>query len=648
MKRILALLLVLALVFGLAACKPSEPADKPVVDESKKPDETKTDNPDTTTPDNKPEQREAKGSITYGSTTDLSGDFFTTMWGNNASDALVKGLIHGYTTVTYQKETGSYEIDKTVVKELKAISNADGSKTFEIEINNDLVYSDGSPVKAKDYVFGILLLAHPDVADIGGDTTGPEDYVGYDDYSKRPEGSETGQVSDTFAGVRLLGDYKFSATVKSEKLPYFYELIYASFGPVPMAVIAPNADIVDEGKGAKIVGEFNSELLEKTINDPDTGYRFNPKVTSGPYMLDSFDRSTKIAILKVNPNYKGDYNGHKAQIAEIIIKKVVQATQIDELIAGQVDVLGASGGKDLIEPGLDAVDEGKISVTTFPRSGYGKIVFVCDLGPTQFLNVRHAIAHCLDVPEFARQYSGGYASVVYGMYGVAHWMYQENAATIDKEFNKYALDLGKAKQLLIDDGWTLNEKGEPFVEGVDAVRAKRLEDGTLMPLVIKHLASENNAVSTLLATMLPENLAAIGAKYEQTIVDFPTLLNNLYGQVPERQYNMMNLATNFSAVFDPYNSFRLEDEYMGVNNQNFLRDQELVDLAEAMKLTPGDDREGYSKKWLAFQKRWNYLLPDLPLYSDEYHSFISNRVKNFEVDPFWTFQRAILYAYVED
>lgn len=646
MKRILALLLVLALVFGLAACKPTEEAK---VDP--KPSEPAPSTPgDENTPPatDKPEQREAAGSITYGSTTDLSGDFFSVMWGNNASDALVKDLIHEYSTVTYSKEEGQLAINNTIVKNYNPVQNADGTKTFEFEINNDLVYSDGTPIKAKDFVFSALLGAHPEVADIGADTTGGEDVVGWDDYSKRPEGSEEGQISDVFTGVRLLDEYKFAITIKAEKLPYFYELAYVSVGPVPMAVIAPNADIVDEGKGCKIVGEFNSELLEKTINDPDTGYRFYPKVTAGPYVLDSFDKSTKIAILKVNPNYKGDYNGHKAQIAEIIIKKTVQATQMDELVAGQVDVLGASGGIDLIAPGLEAVDEGKISVATFPRSGYGKIVFVCDLGPTQFINVRHAIAHCLDVPEFARSYSGGYASVVYGMYGVAHWMYQENAATIDKEFNKYALDLGKAKQLLIDDGWTLNEKGEPFVEGTDTVRAKKLEDGTIMPLVIKHLATENNAVSVLLATMLPENLTAVGMKYEQTVVDFPTLLQNMYGQVPERQYNMMNLATNFTSVFDPYNSYRLEDEFMGVNNSNWIKDQELVDLALAMKLTPNTDREGYSKKWLAFQKRWNYLLPDLPLYSDEYHSFISTKLKNFDVDPFWTFQKAILYAYVEE
>ncbi len=642
MKKILVLLLVLALVFNFSAC--SKPAETGT-DVNQPNDGDKTDDDSSKEPAN--QQREAAGSLTYGSNTDMNGNFFTSMWGNNAADAIIKDLIHGYKTVDYQKETGSYEIDDTVVKELKQIENADGTKTFEIEINSDLVYSDGSPITAKDYVFSALLTSHPEVTDIGANATDGIDYVGFEDYNTRPEGATEGQISDVFTGVRLLGDYKFSLTVKAENLPYFYDLTYAQVRPYPMAVIAPNADIVDEGNGAKITGEFTSEILDQTINNAETGYRFYPKVTAGAYMLDSFDVSTKIAVLKFNPNYKGDYNGQKPQVAQLIFKKINSATQIDELVAGTVDLLAASGGKDLILPGLDAVDAGKASVTTFPRCGYGKIVFVCDIGPTQFVKVRQAIAHCLDVPEFARQYSGGYASVVYGAYGVAQWMYQENAATIEKEFNKYALDLGRAEELLIEDGWTLNANGGEFVKGTDTLRHKMV-DGKLMPLVIKHLASSQNPVSDLLSGMLPANMEAVGMKYEQTVVEFPVVLDNVYGNVPERVYNMMNMATGYYPAFDPYYTYHTDEQFMGNPNSNYLRDEQLMNLAKDLRQTPSDDREGYAKKWLEFQRRWNELIPDLPLYSDEYHAFFSTKVKNFEIDPFWTFQYAILYAYIEE
>ena len=60
------------------------------------------------------------------------------------------------------------------------------------------------------------------------------------------------------------------------------------------------------------------------------------------------------------------------------------------------------------------------------RAGYGKITFACDFGPTQFPAVRQAIAYLLDRNEFASQYSGGYARVVNGYFGLSQWEYREN------------------------------------------------------------------------------------------------------------------------------------------------------------------------------------------------------------------------------
>lgn len=636
MKKILAVILVLALVFSFTGCG----QDK----DTKKSGTSKTNEKEKEV---KQEQREAAGSITFGSITELGGDFYSSMWSSNGADMDVQSLIHGYSIFAYQKETGSSELDTNVAEDFKAIENEDGSKTFEVTIKKDLCYNDGTPITAKDYVFTVLLQSHPEVTDLKAGTTYGYSFVGYDEYNSRPEGKTEGQISDVFAGVRLLDDYKFSVTVRKDELPYYYDQLNASIAPTPIKVVAPNADVVDEGKGCKITGDFTTEILEKTLCDTDTGYRYYPKVTCGPYMLDSFDTTTRIAVLKYNPKFKGDYNGQKPQIAQIVVKKVSDATQVDELVAGQVDILPEVGGKKGITPGLDAVDQDKIDYETYERCGYGKINFVCDIGPTQFLKVRQAIAHLLDVPEFARQYSGGYATTVYGAYGLAQWMYKENAAKIEEEFNKYPLDIEKAKQLLIEDGWTLNSKGEEFKEGVDKVRYKKV-DGKLMELFIKHLATTDNPVSDLLSTMLPANMEKVGMKYEQTAVTFPVLVTHLTGQVPERTFNMMNLASAFYPEFSPYFSYRTEDEYMGTHNRNYIKDEELAATAKAIKNTQPGDKAAYSKNWYAFQKRWNEVLPDIPLYSDQYHCFFSKKLKNYSADAFWTFTSAILYAYVEE
>ena len=305
MKKILVLLLVLALVF--AACTPSSTTgnDNPAGNTGTDNQGTDQGKDDQGTDEGKePENKEpVENKIVYGSTTELSGNFWTSMWGNNAADAVVKDLIHGYGTVAYSKEEGAYIFDKTVVKNVESTDNADGTKTYTITINDDLVYSDKTPITAKDYVFAILAGSNPVFSEGGGNITAGYYYTGYTPYS---EGT-----TDVFEGVRLIDDYTFSVTIIAEELPSFFDIELAGFGPWPIHIIAPNATIEDTGAGTKIAGEFNLDVINKTVLDNNGGYRYVPSVSCGPYLLDSYDTATKIAVLKINPEFKGDYNGQK-------------------------------------------------------------------------------------------------------------------------------------------------------------------------------------------------------------------------------------------------------------------------------------------------------------------------------------------------
>src|SRR5699024_1858462 len=153
-------------------------------------------------------------------------------------------------------------------------------------------------------------------------------YVGYEEYN---EGA-----TDTFAGVHLIDDMTFSLTVKAEELPYHYDISYAIARPRPMAVIAPGCDVEDTENGARITGDFTSELLEETINNIDTGYRYNPQVTCGPYLFAGFDEAAQEATLKVNPKYNGDYRGVKPVIETLVVRTVSSDTMVNELEAGTV------------------------------------------------------------------------------------------------------------------------------------------------------------------------------------------------------------------------------------------------------------------------------------------------------------------------
>ena len=575
--------------------------------------------------------------VILGSSTQVNADFFDG-WTNSATNAYLKELMSGYATVEWTKE-GRYTINPTAVKSYTAVDNADGTKTYTFNLANNLVYNDGTKITAKDYVFNILYSASPQATEIGAQYGSGSEYVGYDEF-------HSGE-SRIFSGIRLLGDYSFSITIKAEELPYFFDLSLVAVGPIPLHVIAPGVDVLDGGRGASLTDAFTADLLRETVLTPNTGYRYRPLVTSGPYQFENFNPADSTASVVLNPRFLGMYDGAKGSIYRLIIKLTNTATQMDELRTGAIDMLQGISGGDQITRGLDLHDAGIVNFTSYPRYGYGKIAFACDFGPTQFDAVRRAIAYSLDRNEFARQYTGGYGIIVNGYYGASMWEYVENKDVLDRELNAYQYNLQKAEEELIKDGWTLNKDGKAFQKGVDAIRYKRV-DGALMPLIIEWANTANNPVSDLISTMLVPEVKKIGMQINGTTVDFAVLLDHLYKDgIDKPVYGMFNLGTGFATTQAYWYYYSTDPEYFGTYNTNFIADKELEAISLDMKRTDPQDLKGWAEKWIRFEKRWNYLLPDIPLYSDIYHDFFNPRIVGYDSSPTWDFRYAILRADVK-
>lgn len=635
-KKFLSILLASAMVFSMAACGSEGEVTSNTSEESEDVADEGSSEEEEAEESVRPES--PSGQLVIGSTTDLEGEFYDPSFNNGATNYKMYDLLHGYSTVAYTKE-GKFEVNNTVVNQFDTVDNEDGSKTYTIKLNDGLKWSDGTPITAKDYVFALLLESSDEMNGVDGyPCTGFTQYVGFDEYLA----GET----DVHAGVHLIDDMTFSVTVKAEELPFHYDLSYASVGPRPMAVIAPECDIEDTPEGAKITGEFTTALLMETINNPETGYRYNPTVVCGPYTLVSYDASSRQGTFQVNPEYVGDYRGIKPVIEKLVIKTVKNETQINELGAGTVDLLFGISGGDTIESGLDLVDEGKAAKTTYFRNGYGKIQFDCSQFPTDSVNVRQAIAYCLDRNEFARIYSGGYASIVHAAYGMAQWEYQESKDWIDETLNTYEQNLDKAIECLVADGWTLNQAGTEYKEG-DGVRYKDV-NGELKPLVIEWANTSGNPVSELLSTMLPENMAAVGMQLNPTTMDFPTL-SQAINHSGDKIYNMYNLGTGFASAHSPWYYYTSDEAYMTNGyNSNWIIDEELEATSAALKNIPYDNQEEWLEAWKAFIKVWNEKLPDIPLYSDEYHDFYNPKLKGWEASSIWDWSSAVCEAWVEE
>ena len=576
---------------------------------------------------------EPSGQLVIGTTTPVENDFYDVNFNVAATNYRMYDLINGYATLTYTKE-GQFEFDPTVVASHEETDNEDGTKTYTVTINDGLVWSDGTPITAKDYVFAALLENSDEMGAIDGyGNTGLNVLVGWDEYS-------SGE-SDTFAGVHLVDDMTYSVTIKAEELPNHYDITYASLAPRPMSVIAPGCDVEETENGAQITGDFSTELLQETINNADTGYRYHPNPTCGPYTLTSYDTASREAVLTVNPNYAGDYRGVKPVIETLVIRTVSNDTMMNELEAGSVDLLFECSGGDTINAGLDLVEAGTVTDSSFYRNGYGKLEFDCSVFPTDSENVRKAIAYCLDRNEFARQYTGGYGTVVHSYYGLAQWEYEESKDWINENLNTYEPNVDKAIELLEADGWTLGEDGQPY--SGTGLRYKEV-DGELKPLVIEWANTDGNPVSTLLATMLPESMEAAGMKLNATTMDFTTLQNAMLHS-GDKIYNMYNLATGFALASSPWYYYSKDPVWMqGGYNSNWIADDELDAVTQEMKSIPFDDREAWLTDWREFIKLWNDRLPDIPLYSDEYYDFFAPKLQNWDATPVWSWTRAVLDA----
>lgn len=652
LKKLLALLLVLVMVAAVfAGCASKEPAttEKPSTSEPT------TDAPAEETPAEPVEKRENK--IIYGSSTEISGDLGNAWWTNNASDKMIRDLTNDYDTVIFDM-FGQMVINETTCGGIEQTENEDGSITFTVKINEGLTYNNGEPITAADYVAYALVNLSPAVLEAGATVTAVS-VLGGPEY-------QSGE-SKELAGVRLLDDYTYSITIVEEYAQYYFALSSASLAPLYLPLYS-SADLTvkDDGNGAYLDG---GELTAEEVNA--SRYVYEGRVVAGPYNIQSLDTGALTATLVRNEYYAGNFEGVKPSIETIVIVRAEDDTMMDAFKTGEIQFLSQLSEGDKINAALDMVDTGEYAYCNYTRNGYGKLMFQCDFGPTQFQSVRQAVAYLLDREEFCTTFTGGYGSVVHGPYSTAQWMYQESEELFNEKINTYAYNPEKAIEVLEADGWVLDAEGNAYESGVrykevtaeeagDFALNVTLADGRiLMPLHIMWASSEGNSVSDLLATMLAngQQTADAGMEIEQVVMSFSELLNWMYrdtsagAQYGVRTYGMYNLATGFAEAYDYAYNFAddPESEYVKAGyNTNYIFDEILDDATMNMvyDAAPGDDAS-YLKYFQEFILRFNELVVELPLYCNDYHTFFPSWLKDYNESSLWDFQRAIIYAHIE-
>lgn len=548
--------------------------------------------------------------VVLGSATELTGSFRDASFGKSSpgsADLDIQTLTSGYATVRANNDGELVWADESIVKTHTESKNEDGTKTFTVSIADDLKFSGGQPITAKNYLVPLLAGSSAVMRGAGGSDGAGLTLLGYEAFN-----AYTGEGEPVpFEGVRLLDEYTFSVTVKKEYADYYYALRYGAFTPASVPLYLGGYDVKDDGAGAYIEKGFYHKIkqngadryaMSDTIGNNLKNLSHVDFPYSGPYFLERYDAGSKTATLKRNPYYKGDMRG-KASIERISYVKIVPETQLDQLKKGQVDVLASVTGGEETKASLAIVDNVRFKETHYDRAGYGKLAFRCDFSPTQFAEVRRAVMHTIDRNEFAQVFTGGYGSVVDAPYYVRSPAY---LAVKDRlKLNRYGYSLEDAKRCLREGGWVYNVDGSDYDENVGGVRYKKLVgyeksynnlayasvDNKFktvkvggeyyMPLVINWMGTQPNPVTNQLITAWQNNPASgekIGAYITYSSADMPSALYGEYYQMPaygftKAKFGAVNFATGFtSAVYDQSFYWTIDQNRYANYSSNFLMD----------------------------------------------------------------------------
>lgn len=633
----------------------------------------------------------------------MNGDFIQG-FGNDANDVKTRRLLgiegnNGFTTYV-QDENGQWQWNKAVLaEEPTSVNNDDGSMTVTFKLKDDVKWSDGEPLTADDFLFLTLLQSDYNYISMTGSLQiGDDGLVGYEAFHNNQEDELEGleKIDDYSFSVTIDAKELPYFDVQSLSNEGARPLHYIA----PNLQVAENGKRLEVKDGYEVtesdkeefiqsvdtrIGKLNEEFDENYPEVPEDGseekeeydqdlkdrdekiaeleaskegdidptrllidkaaifeteeYRFKPEVTPGPYKFESFKNN--MTKLSLNENYPGNFRGDKATIPNIILQVINDNIAVDLLENGDIDVWEDENKGGKIDQMRKAADEGKIQIGSFERNGYGNITFLTDRGPTQYKEVRQAIAYLMDRNEFVASYAGGYGVVTNGMYGQSQWMYKERGADVEGEMINYTLNIDKANELLDQtpykyekDGKTpwdkakLEENFKGDLEGFDYYRYD--ENGKR--LVVNQYGSDQSPITTLISNQLPINAAQAGMEYNVTSGSFSTLIELYNYPKEDPDYTAFNMGSDFGVPFDPWLYYSQEGPF----NKTRTNDPEADRITEDLRKTDPSDVEGFLDKWVKFQIWYNDYLPEIPLYSNIFHTGYTNRVKGFDVmSPVW-------------
>lgn len=671
--------LILALILLLSALFSCAPESAPSV--TRRPSATSPE--DTDTPSAPVEPPENK--VVVGSLSALTGAFRICEFAPSsvsASDLEVFALTNGLSLIA-TTASGEKVWDGNVVKS-HTEEVVEGDLVITIELCEDLRFSDGSSVKAENYLAHLLAFSSPVSLAAGASADAGATLVGYDEFFSYTglndgkaavltdaEGNRrTVTASRVFSGVRLLGDYSFSLTVSGARgyYPSYFAELCAELYPYPVELVLDgDVTVRDDGDGAYLDGPWYDKHTNgyylKAVHLTSARYDLSPAF-SGAYAISLWDHEKKECTLTLNPYYKGTYDSHRPSIETVVYTGLVEETVLDALKLGVVDVVsGISGAEDCSEAlELVRASGGALFESAHLCAEHSAIRFDCSYGPSYFASFRRALAFALDTEELSLSLLGGFGEASFAPFSP-----KDHAAELiggELELSEYSYSLKHAEEELVKGGWIYAFDGSIYdgvgvryrklseaeaalcnganisysiigSDGAELYSTVVLEDGSyLLPCAIA-LRGDGSELASLLAERFSEqgDLSSVGMAVCLVDESFggPVCASIAYADFEDFPSPALD-----NRLCDPYDiSFPYAEggvSYLVAMERSGGRLG--LDYLENAMLRDSRTPAEYARWWGEYMERWSELMPDIPLVSNYTMSLYNAKIKGFSPSPF--------------
>jgi len=272
-------------------------------------------------------------------------------------------------------------------------------------------------------------------------------------------------------------------------------------------------------------------------------------VGCGPYKFVRWERNRTIVVERWD-----EYHGRKPYFKRQIFKVVKDPHQALNLFKkGELDEIEITPLQFATQ--TNDANFAKLGVKAFhPTWSYYCVGWNATMKPDKSnpfftdRRVRRAMAHAANIQLVLKNLTYGLSRQASGIFQPGAWMYNEQVRLL-------AYDLSKARELLDEAGWEVNEN--------DGVRYKQI-DGEKVKFEFTLLIPQGSTLGPGFAAIFSEDLAQIGVSLKQQTMDFSALLDRLRGK------NYEAFMLGWSTGIDPDTNRNLWHTSEAESGRNFV------------------------------------------------------------------------------